>query len=615
MADIAAKRANAEPAKLKPQREPGRWRIGPLLALAFGGSTVVSTVLVLLVIGGVALRSTTELLSARADIVVDSMIVRLQDRLDVPRQQLDYIAKLMRRNGVGFDALSDLREDLAVLVASTSAVAGVTVVGEAGFMVSAIADEPDGPVMARVRPFDPASDEAESIHELRTESLDLGPIWQSPQRLEGTAKAVLPVELSVFDEAGQPLGLVKMLLGLADLSSIISELVIEDDQVPFILLAGKEVLVHPAMASDDHAADAERLLPFVASFSDPVLARWPGRILERRSAEEVQVSEVLVDGERYVFFFREVGAGFLPTVIGAYFPASKVNPDLLRLFGAVAVALLFALVGVVVALMAGRRLSRSIRAVAFGAREAADLDPAALTDIPRSRVQEFDDTGLALKAMGQALQFATRYIPRQLVLSLLARSDDEPRIKSRELTIMFTDLQGFTTRSENLAAEEVAARLNEHFDQVCGAIEAEGGTVDKFLGDGVMAFWGAPDTQPDHAERAVRAAAAIARGVHALAQDRVSRPRLRIGIHTGNVVVGDIGGGSRLNYTIVGDAVNTASRLEGLGKQFPTDPHVVVLVSGDTKAQLTGDWHLVDRGEHEVQGRAAGVRVWELQVD
>jgi class 3 adenylate cyclase len=150
----------------------------------------------------------------------------------------------------------------------------------------------------------------------------------------------------------------------------------------------------------------------------------------------------------------------------------------------------------------------------------------------------------------------------------LIRAGDAGTIRpeARELTVMFTDIAGFTAMSETRPAPEVADFLNEHFALLGACVEAEGGTVDKFIGDALMAFWGAPETQTDTAPRACRAALAIARAVDADNARRTAagRPaiRIRIGLHSGPVVVGNVGWPGRINYTIVGDTVNTCQRLE-----------------------------------------------------
>jgi class 3 adenylate cyclase len=182
---------------------------------------------------------------------------------------------------------------------------------------------------------------------------------------------------------------------------------------------------------------------------------------------------------------------------------------------------------------------------------------------------------------------------------------------------MFTDIVGFTRLSETLSAPEVAALLNEHFTLLAACIEAEGGTVDKFIGDSVMAMWGAPERYADGPDRACRAALAIETAMRAWNEDRrlADQPviRVRIGLHTGPVVVGNIGSPGRVNYTVVGDTVNTAKRLDELGRIAGAGADGTrILLSGETAAALRADMPLVNLGLKRLRGRSTPVEVFSL---
>ncbi len=189
----------------------------------------------------------------------------------------------------------------------------------------------------------------------------------------------------------------------------------------------------------------------------------------------------------------------------------------------------------------------------------------------------------------------------------------------RDMTVLFTDIANFTGTCARFGAARAADFLNRHFAMLAGCVEVEGGTIDKFMGDALMAFWGAPAEQPDHAARACRAACAIARAVDK--DNRLRRAageapvRLRVGIHSGPMMVGHIGVPARMSYTIVGEAVNTGQRIEALGKRLG-DPHaaVTILVSGDTAARLGGSMPLEPLGEHALRGRQAPIRVHRLRA-
>lgn len=233
-------------------------------------------------------------------------------------------------------------------------------------------------------------------------------------------------------------------------------------------------------------------------------------------------------------------------------------------------------------------------------------------------------TGLALLA-GMILNYSTEgrrrrflhlafqhYLSPQVIERIL---EDPERLQlggeRRELTIFFSDLEGFTSVSEKLEPEELVAVLNDYLSEMTNLILAEDGTLDKFEGDAIIAFWGAPLEQADHALRACRAALACQAR---LAELRLEYRRrlgvdlhLRIGVHTGPVVVGNFGTHSRFDYTVIGDAANLASRLEGANKIFGSG----ILASEATWQQVREYLAARSLGRVAVVGRERAVRVFE----
>ena len=204
-----------------------------------------------------------------------------------------------------------------------------------------------------------------------------------------------------------------------------------------------------------------------------------------------------------------------------------------------------------------------------------------------------------------------QYVPPEVVQRLIA----QPELlrlggETREVTLLFTDLANFTTLSEQLSAEQTVEVLTGYFNAMTPLIHATGGTVDKFIGDAVMAFWGAPLPDAQHAEHAVRAAIAMQQAmvplVAALRSRGLPSIHMRIGLHTGRVVVGNVGAEQRFSYTAIGDAVNLAARLEGANKAFGTG----ILVSGATAAQLPDDIALRPLDDVIVKGKSEPVRVF-----
>jgi class 3 adenylate cyclase len=279
--------------------------------------------------------------------------------------------------------------------------------------------------------------------------------------------------------------------------------------------------------------------------------------------------------------------------------------------------LIVALGALVGAIALGRRLSAPIKRIATEARKVQNLNLYALNSLPRSFFRELDEVSQAFNAMTTALRTVAAYVPASLVRRLMHDAKSGPiQPEEREITVMFTDIVGFTALSEELKPTEVARLLNEHFALVDGCVAQEGGMVDKYIGDSVMAFWGAPERHPNHAVRACRAALAI---IEAIEKDNVRRReaglpivRVRIGIHSGPVVVGDIGTPVRLNYTVIGDTVNIAQRLEMLAREL-VDARVdaAALVSDETAKRLER-FHLEALGVQRLRGRLHSIEVHRL---
>lgn len=185
----------------------------------------------------------------------------------------------------------------------------------------------------------------------------------------------------------------------------------------------------------------------------------------------------------------------------------------------------------------------------------------------------------------------------------------------REITALFTDLKGFTTLTEKLGAEQVTALVNEHFTRATAIVKRNGGTVTAFIGDAIMAIWGAPIDQPRHGACAVQAAREMQQDIAAMREELVKRGlpeiHMRIGVHTCVAVVGNLGAADRFHYTAMGDGVNLASRLEGVNKLFGTG----ILLSADTARGLDPDAPLRIVGRVIVKGKTEPVDIYTLDDD
>jgi adenylate cyclase len=211
----------------------------------------------------------------------------------------------------------------------------------------------------------------------------------------------------------------------------------------------------------------------------------------------------------------------------------------------------------------------------------------------------------------------SRFVPEQVVGQVLARTEDGLRLGGVEVngTVMFTDLRGFTTFSEKLPAPQVIELLNEYLAEMSDAILSHGGTLVSYLGDGILAVFGAPLEQPDHADRALETAHDMLEvrlprfNEHLAAQGFESGFKMGIGLNTGPFMVGNVGSERRLEFTAIGDMVNTASRIEGMTKGTP---HSLFLAESTRVALTRSPLDLTFVDELPVRGREAPIRLWSV---
>ena len=234
--------------------------------------------------------------------------------------------------------------------------------------------------------------------------------------------------------------------------------------------------------------------------------------------------------------------------------------------------------------------------------------------LQRSSFTEIDRLAQSVSRMSKALKAFAAFVPIDLVRGLMKSEKGlETGGHSRFITIMFTDLEAFSALSENRPSHELLQQVSRYLGTASRIIGEEFGTVDKFIGDAVMAFWGAPNELEDHAWRACVAAVRIQQEMDIMNAEwkKAGLPELkvRIGIHSDAVLVGNIGSIERMSYTVMGDGVNVASRLEGLNKNFGTRICISKTVYRESGERLI----LRPLGDMEVKGRKSTIEVFELQ--
>jgi adenylate cyclase len=582
----------------KPDARRRRVSVASILALSFGALVLVSVGGVLALTVGANYRNTFDLIGKTANLLVEAMTDSLRDHASRAEDAVTGVADLYEQGDFGIDDEAAMTAALSGALVSVPD-ASAMLIYDPGFNVRGVfrgsADE-DGE-----RPIEDFAREPVKSPEIKA-ALEMrekvpGLQWGDFALQKGQLYANVSMPLV---RNGHTDGWVVAPIDLLVLSTITRDLSTRFETTAFIIDGDDRILAHQRLLQPRGEGWANEPTVPLENFDDPVLAQFAKRQqLEHfsdTSAPDIHFAEIQVpetedaaNGHHvdpdYIVITKTIsGYGVRPWTIGAYYPKRALGDEIMRIWQSAAIGLAALVVALIVAVMLGKRLSKPVRAIASQAHLVADFNLDDIKPLPRSRVLEFDDQANAFNAM---------------------------------LTVMFTDIAGFTTLSEQLPGGAGAELLNHHFALQCEAIDAEGGTVDKFLGDGVMAFFGAPDRLKGHGAAAVRAAIAIREALAADNRAAVDdgRPplRLRIGIHTGRVIVGDIGAADRVNYTIVGDTVNTAQRLETLGRQaVPPETEVGVLVSAATAKRLDDTLKTVRLGDFSVKGRSGSVEVYQL---
>lgn len=566
----------------------------------------------------VARLNTAELVRGRSEFLIGSIVERTRGHLDPVQAQLEFLADLITREHLGIDQPQKLGD---LLLASLAAVPQETVVAFATpdlKVLRAFRNRPSTPLSMTDWSDDPGFEKAMAKAASATKAY-----WDELYVAQGREMPFINLFVPVHLD-GAFAGALIAGVAIKELSEFLDTLGGDQLAHAFILYGPDAVLAHAALRDGFPELTDQHPLPSLEQLGDPVLARiWtPDTKWEADFGKQLTNARVIdVGGSDFVFLLQELtGYGEQTWIVGTYAPLEQAVPQLDRLTYLLWVGSVVLVVGLGLAFLVGRSLSHPIQQLAEVANRLRELNFEAPPPRLRGPFRELNEAASAFDAMIGGLRLFATYVPRSLVRRLM-RPGSPRAINSeeREVSVMFTDIAGFTTLSEHLPAFEVAAFLNRHFMLVDGCVEASEGTVDKYIGDAVMAFWGAPGEQPDHAERACRTALSVAQALRtdneARAQKGLPPVRVRIGIHSGRAVVGNIGAPSRVNYTVVGDVVNVAERLEELARTAAQqDEAVSVLVGSATAAQLGEDFELQSLGSYMLRGRREPLEVFQLRV-
>jgi adenylate cyclase len=413
-----------------------------------------------------------------------------------------------------------------------------------------------------------------------------------------------------FAKDGRLLGVLTVDFNLNFLSDFIGQLRFGKHGKVFMFDQDRHVIAYPGLRLIENVGQgAQGKLLTEADVADPIFQAFVARN-EKLTEEQFSLVQA---GQRYVAGYRRLKVAGGPTwFLGAYAPESDFMGVLGRNeLAAFAVAVAALCVGLLLTMILARRISVPLTRLAGEMEEVGNFKLSVRPPMNTifKEVASMDESLLHMKG---SLRSFSYYVPRDLVRAML-ESGQEATLQgqTRAMTVYFSDIAGMTSMAETMAPDQLVQLLSRYFDEMTALIAAQEGTVDKFIGDAIMAFWGAPVPTADHPARACETAL---RSQRKLAELRaapdvpgLANIRARIGIASGDVLVGNVGSHDRFNYTVMGDTVNLASRLEGLNKVYGTE--ILINDFGHHAARE----HIVARpvGLVQVKGKRQCVEIWE----
>ena len=598
----------------RPARPTGRFAIAPTLVVAVGTlvSVSVGSILALQYYASTQIVSTLGSgLVARNLQILERALSR---HLGAAVTQGIYIEKALRDGAYEIGGKGAFSHFLSGALAAAPQVNGIIVARPDNHAARAIRALPGSLPVRDWIDFSTDAPAMEIAAEIKTHPT---PNWGAPVYAARMGQTVLNYRVPLWTDGAYD-GFIAIGVGTKGLSDLTEELSKSPNTNVFVIYGADHVLAAPG--SSPPASRDTPMVP-IREAGNAVLSALSGAVPFTQGGliapAGARISQVTANEENYVVITKEItGYGATPLTIGAYSPLRTVDGPLRLLSQSLAAGLALLLISVALAVALSRLISRPIRRTAEEAAKIATLEFDEVNPVTGSILREIDDLAFNFNTMLEGVKNFGRYVPRKLVGRLIHDGRIGDGSEERDLTVMFTDIAGFTATCEGLSPNDVAAFINHHLTLVAACIDREGGTIDKYIGDAVMAFWGAPDRIDDAPARACRAALAIGRAIQAdnaarLAQGK-SPVRIRIGLHRGPLIVGDIGAPERINYTVVGDVVNAAQRLESLGKEIDRDAEVIVLASAETIRDSGLQSLAAHQGAYTVKGKERPIDVYRL---
>ncbi len=601
-----------------------RQPIQNVLFVGFGGLILLAVALVLYL----GLKTTTQLTKDYHHIlienVMDNMTTEVENLLLPVKTQAQWTSDQVKAGHLDITDYFQVETFLRGVLAATPKVSGAGII------------YPDGISRYLVREdglWVEAREATEAQVDLLFENMKnvTSPIWGKMFWYDELKQTVIDIRTPLYQD-GELKGILFVGVTVADLSKSILKTSTDEYLTPFILYGNEHLLAHPLLTTGSTVSSELGLqadwvegrgilpLPKLKDFQDyKIESLVNGKVSKAgliTPIRNVELNRSRIDGDMYIVATKTLSSfGSVPWITGVYINVTKSDQTAaFNLFQMAGAGVIVLVISVVLSMKVGRKMARPIVRLANAARSVrqGEIDPSAA--LPRSRLRELDQAALAFNEMVEGLrerdmirEVFGRYVPESVATSLMEESGELAPI-STEATILFSDIEGFTKLTEDVGPERIITILNAYFSAVVDILERHGGVVTQFQGDAVLATFNVPIIAPDHAEHALDAALEINEMLCNETFDGV-RLKSRIGINTGTVVAGAVGAKGRLNYTVHGDAVNLAARIENLNKEFQTD----LLISENT-AKLIKNCELESIGKTSIRGRQADVHLFVIKT-
>lgn len=434
------------------------------------------------------------------------------------------------------------------------------------------------------------------------------PYWSDPYMFLLSQKVGVTAATPVINEEGKVKIVISADITMDAISHLLTQHTIGKTGFAFIFNPHGEVVGYPNIHKLDNSV--KTTLPTFKDTKNKILIEAFKHYQKTNKKRFILSSE----GVEFLIRFKEFGEKFEKKwLIGFMVPKKELTgaiddiTELMMIFSLVILTLSGVLIYIISRNIA-RPITRASNAMTSIARFEIDE-----SDIKPSYFSEIQSMNKALMHMKQSLRDFSRFVPKAVVTKLI-ESGSGAKIggRKRNITLMFTDIEGFTTISEKMSSEKLIVHLSDYLNQLTHIIQDNNGTIDKYIGDAIMTFWGAPMEDPKHPLLACKTALACKARLEELNKtwELDGKPALytRFGIHTGDAIVGNVGSEDRLNYSAFGDSVNLGARLESINKYY----HTEIIISHETYKNVRHKFICRPLDMVTVKGKHISVAIYEL---